>query len=337
MGKQWEDQESDEVKTLSDILKWLRKLQISLSSGVSSGGWTDDGTTVKLTTSTDSVGIGTASPLTKLHVLHDTEAVAFFQSSTNSYVKIQSGNNLGAVLSLTDGTDEGTVTFDGATGTLIIDAGSDGVEIAASGVVTIPNLGGSGTGIVAVDNNGVLSFTGKTGVVREIWIDAGAMVARTTNGAASDTTETTTNDLMIDSFLFDGTTEEGVQFKLSFPQAWNAGTVKVKVYWDAATGASAAEGVVWGIKAGALANDDAIDTALGTEVEVADTVIAVGDLHITSATGAITIAGSPTVDEMIVFQIARKVGNASDTMNEDAKLLGIKVQYTETSVEPSAW
>lgn len=32
------------------------------------GGWTDDGATVRLTTSTDSVGIGTASPSEKLHV-----------------------------------------------------------------------------------------------------------------------------------------------------------------------------------------------------------------------------------------------------------------------------
>lgn len=177
----------------------------------------------------------------------------------------------------------------------------------------------------------------RTGVVREIWIDAGAMVPRTTNGAAVDTSETTTNDIMIDSYLFDGSTEEAVQFKLSFPQAWNAGTVKVKVYWDASSGASAADGVVWGVRAGALSNDDAIDAALGTEVEVTDTVIAVGDLHITSATSAITVGGSPAVEDVIVFQIARKVGNASDDMTEDAKLLGIKLQYTESSTEPSSW
>lgn len=37
--------------------------------GVSGGGWTDDGTVVRLTTITDEVGIGTASPAEKLHVV----------------------------------------------------------------------------------------------------------------------------------------------------------------------------------------------------------------------------------------------------------------------------
>jgi len=31
-------------------------------------GWTDDGTVVRLTTSSDLVGIGTTGPLTKVHV-----------------------------------------------------------------------------------------------------------------------------------------------------------------------------------------------------------------------------------------------------------------------------
>jgi len=35
---------------------------------IASGGWTDDGTTVRLTTATDKVGIGTASPGTKLEI-----------------------------------------------------------------------------------------------------------------------------------------------------------------------------------------------------------------------------------------------------------------------------
>jgi len=36
----------------------------------SASGWTDDGTTVRLTTSTDKVGIGTASPMNKLQIDH---------------------------------------------------------------------------------------------------------------------------------------------------------------------------------------------------------------------------------------------------------------------------
>lgn len=76
MGKQWEDQESDEVKTLSDILKWLRKLQTSIAAGFQgNGGWTDDGTDVRLTTITDKVGVGIADATYKLHVVGDSTSI----------------------------------------------------------------------------------------------------------------------------------------------------------------------------------------------------------------------------------------------------------------------
>lgn len=186
-------------------------------------------------------------------------------------------------------------------------------------------LARSGAGTMTIEGNEVV--TKATTHYQELWIDAGAMVATTTNGAASATEEYATNDIMSDHFLFDWATEEYVQFRLSLPDNRDAGTVKVKVYRDAATGASASDWVTRGISAGALANDDAIDTALGTEVTVDDTVTAVWDLHISPASWAITIAGSPTVDEMIIFQVARVVGDANDTMTEDAKLLGVKLQY----------
>ena len=71
---------SDSFSTGSntDTLELAAGTGISLSSdtsnkkvtitGSATSGWTDDGTTVRLTTSTDSVGIGTTSPDTKLHL-----------------------------------------------------------------------------------------------------------------------------------------------------------------------------------------------------------------------------------------------------------------------------
>ena len=188
-----------------------------------------------------------------------------------------------------------------------------------------------------MDNTTSGFISTKTGIQREIWIDAGAMVPTDTNGAVSQTEEYVTNDITVDQYLFDGTTEEYVHFKLVFPSTWNLGTVKVKVYWGAATGASGGDGVTWGISAGALADSDVIDTALGAEVTIDDTVLAVGDLHTTSASSAITIAGSPTANEMCIFQIARVVGDANDDMAEDAKLLGILLAYQESTSEPTAW
>ena len=158
-------------------------------------------------------------------------------------------------------------------------------------------------------------------------IDAGAMVATTTSGAASATEEYATNDIMSDHFLFDWASEENCQFRWKLPDNWDGSTVKVKFYWDAATGATASDWVTWGIKGRALSNDDAIDGTWGTEVEVDDTVIAVWDMHISAASGAVTIGNTPAAWDVVVFNVARKVGDVNDDMTEDAKLLWVAVQY----------
>jgi len=50
------------------------------------GGWTDGGTTVRLTTSTDNVGLGTSSPLGKLHVSSGTsgDALLYIDADTDN-------------------------------------------------------------------------------------------------------------------------------------------------------------------------------------------------------------------------------------------------------------
>lgn len=177
----------------------------------------------------------------------------------------------------------------------------------------------------------------RTGIVREIYIDAAAMAPRETNGAEAATEEYATNDVMSDHHLFDSITEEAAQFKLALPDAWDRGTIKAKFFWDAASGASAADGVTWGLAAMAKSNDDAIDAAFPASVDTDDAVIAVGDLHVTAASAAVTVSGTPALGDLILFEITRVVGDANDDMAEDAKLLGVQIQYTESTTAPSAW
>ena len=202
------------------------------------------------------------------------------------------------------------------------------VKIAAGATSAVTNLAGLNT---ALGTNLLDS-----GQYREVWIDAAAMVPRDTNGAEAATEEYATNDIMVDHYLFDGATEEGVQFKLALPDTWNIGTVKVKVYWDAATSASASDTVEWGVAGGSYANDDPIDAALGTPATINDVVIAVGDLHISPASSAITIANTPALGDMLIFEVTRQVAGTDD-MTEDAKLLGVSIQYQELTTAAAAW
>ena len=162
-------------------------------------------------------------------------------------------------------------------------------------------------------------------------IPAGAMIPCTTNGAEASTEEYGTNDIDIDVMAFDdGATEERVQFTLVMPENWNRSTIKAKFYWGNASGASASDTVEWGIKAGAISNDDPIDAALGTAVVITDTVITDGDLHVTSATPVLTVGGTPALGDLIQFEVYRNT-DGTDDMAEDAWLIAVVIQYQKSN------
>ena len=178
-------------------------------------------------------------------------------------------------------------------------------------------------------------------VYGDFYVDASDMYECTTNGSAAIAkNEYGTNDIDWQYFAFDddGETEERVQFKKVMQLDWDLSTIKAKFYWSSATSSSAGDTVEWGIKAGALADSDAIDTALGTAVTISDTLLADNgaDLQITSATAAMTVAGTPTAGEIVTFEIYRNT-DGTDDMEEDAWLFGVHIQYGKASTPLSAW
>lgn len=162
-----------------------------------------------------------------------------------------------------------------------------------------------------------------------IYIDAGSMIPCTTNGALQGTKEYGTNDIDTDYYAFDGgATEERVQFKLKMPENWDRGTIKAKFDWSSDTGSTAGDTVEWGIKAGALSDNDIIDAALGTAQVITDTLLADNGtkLQISGATPALTVGGNPAVGDILVFEIYRNT-DGTDNMAEDAWLYGATIQY----------
>jgi len=121
---------------------------------------------------------------------------------------------------------------------------------------------------------------------------------------------------------FDASADENAQWILAMPSDWNAGTVTAVFYWTTAT----ADGTVkWYIQGGSYADSDALATTLGTAVGVEDTAITALDVHISAATGAVTIANA-TASELVCFNVYRDV--SEDTMSVDAKLLGVMITFT---------
>jgi len=197
-----------------------------------------------------------------------------------------------------------------------------------SGTITITD-GADGNINIAPNGNGVVQAGGtavKVAGKETIWVPATAMYPNTTNGCADLAQVELSNGPEIKTLNFDKDSDEFAQFAVAFPKSWNEGTVTFQAYF---TADSTNTGTVsWGLSGVAIADNDSINTAFGTQV--APTAKAhsgtANDLDVTAESGAVTIAGSPSTDEEVFFQISRDV--SEDDLTADAKLLGIKLFFT---------
>lgn len=208
-------------------------------------------------------------------------------------------------------------------GVISNETGSGALVFGTSPTFVTPVLGTPTSGNLA-------TCTGKVGVYREVYVNAGAMIPRTTSGAASGTTELATNDIMLDTMDFDTAADEGVGFGVTLPAEWDASTVKFQPHWTAASGSGTVE---FEFSARAYADSDAIDQAVGTAIASLDTLITANDMHLGPATAAVTIAGTPVAGEPIYVSVIRDV--STDTLGVDAQLIGVTLQYKESTTDPS--
>ncbi len=182
------------------------------------------------------------------------------------------------------------------------------------------NINPKGTGVLK-SGTAAVKVAGK----ESIWIPAVAMYANTTAGAEGGQVELS-NGPEIKTMDFDKDSDENAQFAVAFPKSWDEGTVTFQAFF---TADSTNTGTVsWDLAGVAIADNDSCNTAFGTAV--APTAKAhsgtANDLDVTAESGAVTIAGSPSTDEQVFFQVTRDVSD--DTLTADAKLLGIKLFFT---------
>lgn len=166
---------------------------------------------------------------------------------------------------------------------------------------------------------------GGSGGSTNVWIPAAQFIPRTTTGCGIDSKETTTNKINTDELLFDPLTNEFAQCIVTMPNNWGYGSVTARFYWTA-TGGTATGSVIWGIKGYAFGDNVNLDTSLGTGVTVTDTLQTNNYMHITSATGSLTIGGSPAANKPVIFEVYRDA--STDDMNVDARLLGVEIIFT---------
>ena len=178
-----------------------------------------------------------------------------------------------------------------------------------------------GTGVLRQGSVAV----GLTGL-QTIWVPAAAMRPTVSNGcAALVDVETTAGRPDMQVLDFDTSADEHAQFQILFPKSWNEGTITFRVAWT--TTATDTGTVAWGLQGVAVGDGDTIDVAYGTAVVVSDAGQSTAeDLYLTAESSAVTIAGSPAVDQVCYFRIFRDI--SADAMEEDARLMGVRILWS---------
>ena len=309
--------------------------QVTVGDGATVALVMTDGTISNARNMVVKVATVTLSGATVLTVPDSIEKMYIFDvtgvtNPTNLTIKTASGTGFSP--------DQQKIYFAYSNGTNIVEVSLDslGGAIGTASLPTVPTTKG-GTGLTSIGtanqslsvNSGAsaLEFqTVKLPGKESIWVPALAMYPNTTNGCAAIAQVELSNGPEIKTLDFDKDSDEFAQFAVAFPKSWNEGTITFQAYF---TADSTNTGTVsWNMAGVAFADNDSINTAFGTGV--APTAKAhsgtANDLDVTAESGAITIAGSPSTDEEVFFQIQRDV--SEDSLTADAKLLGVKIFFT---------
>jgi len=199
----------------------------------------------------------------------------------------------------------------------------NGPILSATGETNVDiNLNPKGTGVLKSATAAV-----KIAGLETIWVPASAMYGTTTAGADAQQVETTAGRPDMKVLDFDASTNEFAQFSVAFPKSWNEGTVTFQVYW--APSSTNTGNCLFRMEGVSVGDGDTIDIAFGTPATITDAGIGtVEDQQVSAVSSAITIAGSPAVDQQTYFQLYRFAADGADTFTGDARVLGIKLFFT---------
>jgi len=256
--------------------------------------------------------------------------------STNSKLYFYAGSWLqalsGTVGIANGGTGQTTATaaFNGlapgtSKGDLIVHDGTNEVRLevgATNGhVLTIDSTTATGLKWAAASGGG------GSGGSTNVWIPAAQFIPRTTSGCGIDSREQATGNINTDELLYDQAAIEYAQAMVVMPSNYNNGTVTARFYWTASAG-TASQSCIWAIRARAFGDNVAVGQALGTAVSVNDAYFSANQMHVSDATGAMTIDGTPAANKAVVFEVYRDASNVNDSLAADARLLGVEISYT---------
>jgi len=199
----------------------------------------------------------------------------------------------------------------------------NGPTLSATGETNVGiNINPKGTGVFK-SGSGAVKIAG----TETMWVPASAMYATETAGAEANQVETTALRPDMKVMDFADSADDHAQFSVAFPKSWNEGTITYQCFWTPST--TNTGNCIFGLQGVACGDSDTIDVAFGTAINITDAGIGtVEDQQVSAVSSAVTIAGSPAVDQQTYFQIFRDANAGGDTYTGVARLLGIKIFFT---------
>lgn len=206
---------------------------------------------------------------------------------------------------------------------------STNAPAATDAFVTVEQMGGSPAtyrkawSVLAAANKALISS-------QIILFGASATIDTTSGATAGSKIEMATNKQNLNNYpSFPNGSKTYVEWDFVLPGDWvTSGTFTAEFFWTA--NSASTNSVVWGIQGRAYAAGDAIDQAWGTAVEVTSAnVAAYYDLK-SSATGAVTLAGTTPTGGQSVRIRAYRLGSGADNLAVAALLKLVRVTYTRT-------
>lgn len=164
---------------------------------------------------------------------------------------------------------------------------------------------------------------------RTVVLSAGGARPSTLSGSVTKSMTFGTNNVDLYAQAFgDTSSPRHAQWTATMPDNYDGGTLTAKFYW---TTTITTNDIKWFIQCRSLGDTEAIDQAFGSSGSVVDTAGAANTLLITSATAAITCAGTPAGGEAIQFRAFRTPADAADTLAGTGNLISVKLEYTTNS------
>lgn len=195
------------------------------------------------------------------------------------------------------------------------------------------NIRFDGVTVFSVDANGNIGGTNNVALQgkQTIWVPAAALRPTVTDGASAlQDVELTVGQPNIQVVDFIKANDTFAQFQVALPKSWDKGTISFQVFWTVS--AAVATSVTWSMEGVAIPDDGPIDVAYGVAEIVNDTATnSANDLLVTTESAPLSLAGTPTDDNICYFKIYRDVDDVGDDMVEDARLIGIKLFFTTDS------